>query len=136
MNVRKRNGEVVAYDSKRISGAIRKANSEMVFEQDRVTDGQIDDIIYNIEQTKYDTLSVEEIQDKVEKGLVAINKYTLAKAYILYRYKQEIKRKGSAVDDSIMELVGYSNRNVMEENSNKNAYIASTQRFNKKSIIT
>ena len=128
MNVRKRNGEVVAYDSKRISGAIRKANSEMVFEQDRVTDGQIDDIIYNIEQTKYDTLSVEEIQDKVEKGLVAINKYTLAKAYILYRYKQEIKRKGSAVDDSIMELVGYSNRNVMEENSNKNAYIASTQR--------
>ena len=55
-------------------------------------------------------------------------KYNLAKAYIKYRYTRELVRKSNTTDDSIMSLIKNSNKELKEENSNKNAYIASTQR--------
>ena len=86
MKVRKRNGNIVDYDCQKIICAIKKANQDVKFEDDRASDDDISTIIYNIEKTGFDTLSVEEIQDKIEQNLVKINKYELAKAYILYRY--------------------------------------------------
>ena len=55
-------------------------------------------------------------------------KNELAKKYIIYRYTREMVRRANTTDDSIMSLIKNSNKDVMEENSNKNAYIASTQR--------
>ena len=55
-------------------------------------------------------------------------KFELAKQYIIYRYKRALVRKANTTDDSILSLIRNSNKDVMEENSNKNATMAATQR--------
>ena len=57
-----------------------------------------------------------------------LQKYQLMKAYILYRYERALIRKANTTDESILALIKNSNKDVMEENSNKNARTASTQR--------
>ena len=57
-----------------------------------------------------------------------LGKYELAKKYIVYRYTRALVRKSNTTDESILGLIRRSNKDVMEENSNKNAIIASTQR--------
>ena len=52
----------------------------------------------------------------------------MAKRYIVYRYTRELVRRANTTDDSILSLIKNSNKEVMEENSNKNATAASTQR--------
>lgn len=59
---------------------------------------------------------------------MALGKYDLAKRYIVYRYTRELVRRANTTDDSILSLIKNSNKEVMEENSNKNATAASTQR--------
>ena len=71
---------------------------------------------------------VEDIQDIIEEKLMSINKFALAKEYITYRYTRALVRKSNTTDESILTLIKNSNKDLMEENSNKNAYIASTQR--------
>ncbi len=55
-------------------------------------------------------------------------KFALAKKYIIYRYTRALVRKANTTDESILSLIKNSNRDVMEENSNKNAVAAATQR--------
>jgi len=95
---------------------------------ERVNDDMIDGIVAGIENMKRDTMQVEDIQDIIEQKLMAAGKFDLAKKYIIYRYTRELVRKANTTDDSIMSLLQNSNKDVMEENSNKNAYVASTQR--------
>lgn len=57
-----------------------------------------------------------------------LQKYQLMKAYMLYRYERQLVRKANTTDESILSLIKNSNKEVMEENSNKNARTASTQR--------
>ena len=71
---------------------------------------------------------VEDIQDIIEQKLMADGKFVLAKTYIIYRYTRELVRKANTTDDSILSLIKNRNKDVMEENSNKNATVASTQR--------
>lgn len=52
----------------------------------------------------------------------------VARAYIRFRYKKEILRQTSKTYDGIMELVEMANEELKEENSNKDAIVASTQR--------
>lgn len=59
---------------------------------------------------------------------MADGKFVLAKTYIIYRYSRELIRKANTTDDSILSLIQNRNKDVMEENSNKNATVASTQR--------
>lgn len=59
---------------------------------------------------------------------MALGKFDLAKRYIVYRYTRELVRRANTTDDSILSLIKNSNKEVMEENSNKNATAASTQR--------
>lgn len=127
MKVIKRDGNVVEYDRNKIVIAIRKANIE-VEEEERVSDNDIQGIVAYIESNQNDTMQVEEIQDLIEQKLMAAGKYVLAKTYIVYRYSRELVRKSNTTDNSIMGLIRNSNKDVMEENSNKNAVIASTQR--------
>ncbi len=81
-----------------------------------------------IENVHADNLLVEDIQDMIEQKLMSERKFELAKKYIIYRYTRQMVRQANTTDDSIMSLIKNSNKDVMEENSNKNAYIASTQR--------
>lgn len=127
MKVIKRDGQSVDYDREKIRIAIEKANSQ-VAEQEQVSDTQIKNIIKYIESLKKRRILVEDIQDIIERKLMSIGKYELAKEYITYRYIRALIRKANTTDESILGLIKNSNKDVMEENSNKNAYIASTQR--------
>ncbi len=127
MRVIKRNGREAGYDRNKILVAIQKANEE-VDAKERISDEKIEGIIATIENRNQDTMHVEEIQDIIEQRLMAERKFILAKTYIIYRYTRELVRKANTTDESIMSLIQNSNKEVMEENSNKNATIASTQR--------
>ena len=127
MKVIKRDGRVAAFDLNKILVAIRKANVE-VDSIDKITEEKIEDIAGSIAGMKRETIQVEDIQDLIEQKLMAEGKYVLSKAYILYRYKRELVRRQNTTDESILGLIRNSNKDVMEENSNKNAVIASTQR--------
>ena len=127
MKVTKRDGRVVEYDRNKIIIAIQKANAE-VDRYNQVTEETIEPIVAGIENVHADNLMVEDIQDMIEQKLMTEHKYELAKKYIIYRYTRQMVRQANTTDDSIMSLIKNSNKDVMEENSNKNAYIASTQR--------
>ncbi|MFG6395139.1 MAG: anaerobic ribonucleoside-triphosphate reductase [Lachnospiraceae bacterium] len=127
MKVTKRDGRVVDYDRNKIVAAIQKANAE-VGHYEKVSGEKIDSIVAGIENKHIDNLMVEDIQDMIEQKLMGEGKFELAKKYIIYRYTREMVRRANTTDDSIMSLIKNSNKDVMEENSNKNAYIASTQR--------
>ncbi|MDE5667762.1 MAG: anaerobic ribonucleoside-triphosphate reductase [Clostridia bacterium] len=127
MKVIKRDGTTCEFDRKKIAVAIGKANSAVDFE-DRITDAQIESIADDIASRHRMRVLVEDIQDMVEEKLMELQKYQLMKAYILYRYERALIRKANTTDDSILSLIRNSNKDVMEENSNKNARTASTQR--------
>ena len=71
---------------------------------------------------------VEDIQDTIEQKLMEMDKYELAKAYIVYRYTRALVRKSNTTDESILGLIRNQNQELSEENSNKNTMLASTQR--------
>lgn len=73
-------------------------------------------------------MSVEDVQDFVEEFLMDSTRKDVAKAYVRYRYKREIMRQTEKTYDGILELVELNNQELKDENSNKNATIASTQR--------
>ena len=127
MNVIKRDGQEVNYNRSKIIVAIGKANEE-VPEEERISDQEIEEIVSYVETRKRKRILVEDIQDIIEQKLMALGKFDLAKRYIVYRYTRELVRRANTTDDSILSLIKNSNKEVMEENSNKNATAASTQR--------
>ena len=127
MIVIKRDGREVNYDRNKIIVAITKANADVPPEE-KVAEDVIEDIVEYIETRHRKRMLVEDIQDIIEQKLMAEGKYDLAKSYIIYRYQRELVRKANTTDDSILSLIKNSNKDVMEENSNKNATVASTQR--------
>ena len=132
MVVVKRDGREVVYDENKIVSAIQKANKE-VSENNRVTMSEINIILSIVKKSgikkENNKITVEEIQDIIEKTMVEkFGKYELAKKYIIYRYTREIARKVNTTDESILSLIRQKNKTLMEENSNKNATVLSTQR--------
>ncbi len=127
MQVVKRDGSIVAFDRSKIVSAIQKANNS-VDEEDRISQDMIERITRSIEQRHRSRLLVEDIQDMVEKQLMEQDKYVLAKNYIIYRYNRALIRKQNTTDESILSLLHNTNKELAEENSNKNTVIASTQR--------
>jgi ribonucleoside-triphosphate reductase len=128
MKVQKRDGRVAEYDQGKIVRAIKKANAE-VSEREKIASDSIEDIVKYIEKFAEKTiLNVENIQDMIECELVKQGKYTLAKKYIIYRYQRALLRKANTTDESILKLIKNENKELAEENSNKNTILASTQR--------
>lgn len=123
----KRDGQEVNYNRSKIIVAIGKANEE-VPEEERISNQEIEEIVSYVETRKRKRILVEDIQDIIEQKLMALGKFDLAKRYIVYRYTRELVRRANTTDDSILSLIKNSNKEVMEENSNKNATAASTQR--------
>ena len=127
MKVIKRDGRAVEFDRQKIQVAIEKANNE-VKGREKATKEEIKDIIRHIEELDKKRILVEDIQDIIEQQLMDIKKFELAKKYIVYRYTRALVRKQNTTDESILGLIKTTNKEVMEENSNKNAVVASTQR--------
>lgn len=127
MKVIKRDGRAVDYNREKIQVAIEKANKE-VKPRERASKEEIKEIIKYIEELGKKRILVEDIQDIIEEKLMEFQKYELAKRYIVYRYTRALVRKQNTTDESILGLIKTTNKELMEENSNKNAIIASTQR--------
>ena len=127
MKVIKRDGRAVDYDRAKIQIAIEKANKE-VKQKERATKEDIKEIINYIEELGKKRILVEDIQDIIEEKLMEIGKYELSKKYIVYRYTRALVRKQNTTDESILGLLRNENKELAEENSNKNTMLASTQR--------
>ena len=127
INVIKRNGNKVDFDKNKIIEAILKANKDVQGRQ-KVSVKLAREIAKNIENYDKSKLTVEEIQDLVEKELMSAEKYDLAKAYIVYREKRAMVRQSNTTDLSIKELIDGTSDYWNTENSNKNARVVTTQR--------
>ncbi len=130
MKIIKRNGSEAEFDSAKILNAITKANIN-VEEKFRMTDLQIERITERVvlacEQLGRSP-SVEEVQDLVERQIMAHGAFEVAKAYITYRYTRTLIRQSNTTDDKILSLIECNNEEAKQENSNKNPIINSTQR--------
>ena len=127
MKVIKRDGRAVDYDRQKIAIAVGKAN-EKIPVKGRASKEEIKKIIEHIESFGKKRMLVEDIQDIIEQKLMEMNKFDLAKEYITYRYRRALVRKQNTTDESILGLIRNSNKELKEENSNKNTSLASTQR--------
>jgi len=127
MRVIKRDGRAVDYDRQKIAIAIGKANDKIPA-SGRANKEEIKEIIEHIESLGKKRMLVEDIQDLIEQKLMEMNKFDLAKEYITYRYRRALVRKSNTTDESILGLIRNNNKELKEENSNKNTALASTQR--------
>ena len=132
MQVIKRDGRKVDFDINKIVEAVRKAYAEVYpdtpYERYKCVSSDIAiEVTNQITDTDDDNISIETIQDMVEKELMWVDK-AVAKAYITYRYRRELARRSHTTDDEILSIIDYTNEEVKEENSNKNPRIIPTQR--------
>ena len=130
MKIIKRNGSEAVFEKEKISAAVAKANAA-VDEGDRISEKQIKRLTDTVTD-RCDRLaravSVEEVQDMVERELMALGAFALAKAYITYRYQRALLRRSNTTDDKIIALIECNNEEVKQENSNKNPTVNSVQR--------
>ncbi|MCH5295025.1 MAG: anaerobic ribonucleoside-triphosphate reductase [Treponema sp.] len=130
MKIIKRSGEEVDFNRGKIVKAIEKANAT-VDAHGRLTKRQIESIADDIEiesAREGHALDVETIQDLVETGIMQNGAYEVAKKYITYRYRHNLKRQSNTTDKQILSLLKESNEEVKQENSNKNPTVVSVQR--------
>ena len=130
MKIIKRNGSEVAFDLTKIINAIAAANREVPADE-RLKDREVTFAALNVEDQCKEaghTVTVEEIQDMVEDQLMALDKFSVARKYIIYRYLQNEKRRKNTTDDKILSLIDSNNEVVKQENSNKNPTVVSVQR--------
>lgn len=123
----KRNGRHTKFIANKINIAIQKANNE-VSTLDQASDEEIDKIVKDIKSVKDECIHIEVVQDLVETGLMKAGRFELAKKYMLYRYKHKLARDLSEAEASVLGILDGTNLGVIDENSNKNSYVNSTQR--------
>ena len=125
----KRDGTKVKFEKAKIGKAILKAYNEVYSDTSDINAELASDICCDV-CGKLKTMleiSVEDIQDIVEVTLMDYDR-NVAKAYITYRYKRSLVRQSNTTDKSILELIDGVNDYWNNENSNKNATLATTQR--------
>ena len=130
MTIIKRNGTEVVFESEKIANAVTKANNS-VPEVCRMTAAQIQEITEAVTKTCENmghAPVVEEIQDLVERQIMAQGAFDVAKSYITYRYTRSLVRRSNTTDEKILSLIECCNEEVKQENSNKNPVVNSTQR--------
>ena len=120
MNIRKRDGRIVKFNEQKIINAILAAFKSV--------DGDISDyaiakatniasFIAGYYEEVEETPEVEEIQDLIEKGLMATKRKDVAKAFILYREERsKIRQKNTGLIQNIEERLLASD--VQNQNAN------------------
>ena len=93
--IKKRTGDIVQFNAQKIADAIRKANLESIDET--FSGEQLKELTHKVVQSLTEKIpGVEQIQDTVEKVLIAGNFASTAKAYILYRAEHTKLRQARA----------------------------------------
>ena len=128
MKIIKRDGRKVEFDQSKIKDAILKAFKSVdgeISNYAKIKSEKIAEYIQQISEER--ELTIDDIQNLVEKGLMSTKRKDVAKAYISYRQERD-RLRGNLIDKTIKEIVEGENEYWNTENSNKNAKIASTQR--------
>lgn len=125
----KRDGTKVKFEKAKIGKAILKAYNEVYSDTSDINAELASDICSDVcrKLEAMAEISVEDIQDIVEATLMDYDR-NVAKVYITYRYKRSLVRQSNTTDKSILELIDGVNDYWNNENSNKNATLATTQR--------
>ena len=120
MNIRKRTGEVVPFQEEKILNAMKKAFSGQAQEiDDRALDEMLSVVLKRLPENG--GLTVERVQDEVERVLMECGHYEVAKAYILYREKRAALRRVRAdlarevEDDALENLLRQIQKDFEEE---------------------
>lgn len=130
MLVIKRSGEEVTFDDTKIIEAIKRANNSPENKtkiSEKMIEAVTQDIVDACEKLER-AVGVEEIQDMVVRNLMKVGAYDLAIAYVEYRFKRATVRQANTTDEQILSLIGRTNEEAKQENSNKNPTVNSTQR--------
>lgn len=122
--IKKRTGDIVKFNAQKITDAIKKANMESIDET--FSKEQLSTITNNVIKTlkNLKTPGVEQIQDAVEKVLIAGNFASTAKAYILYRAEHTKLRQAKADLMDIYDELTFTkakDADIKRENANIDA---------------
>lgn len=128
--IKKRDGRRVKFDKTKIQTAVEKAFESVDNELTEYSKEKALNIANFIEtevlNNVKEMISVEDIQDMVENGLMSTKRKDVAREYIKYRHDRDLVR--SHTDREILDLVGGNNEDWATENTNKNAKLITTQR--------
>ena len=128
--IKKRDGRVTQFNKAKIIEAVCKAFKDVEGEISSYAIDKANKIAEYIENKALETkdiLTVEDIQDYVENGLMSLKKKDVAKSYIRYRQERTYARENT-IEKTIEEIVQGKNEYWNDENSNKNPQLATTQR--------
>ncbi len=126
----KRDGRRVDFDPRKIETAVLAAFKQVDGEISKYAlekAENISDYILDFAESADHLLSVEEIQDMVENGLMSTKRKDVAKSYIKYREDRNRARENT-IDKLVDEIVHLENDYFLYENSNKDATLATTMR--------
>lgn len=123
----KRDCSEVKFDKSKIEQAILKA---MKYGSGIIKNDIAKSIADEIEENckDLDSVSIYEIEDMVYDKLISKGERLTAKSYEGYRAVREFQRESNTIDESVYGIVTGANKDAIHENSNKNAYVISTQR--------
>lgn len=131
LQIKKRDGRIVEFNSVKIENAVQKAFKAVDGCVSEYADSKAATIANYIEgvltENPDTTYTVEQIQDMVEHGLQATKRKDVAKAFILYREERN-RARTTTTDQTILKIINGTSEYWKNENSNKDAQIASTQR--------
>lgn len=129
MKVIKRNGSETDFNPAAIRAAISKANdASSVHELNQTQIEFIADQTTQACAALKRAVSVEEIQDIVERGIMEQEAFHVAQCYTHYRFRRMMERRGNTTDERVLTLIDNNNEEALQENSNKNPVIHSVQR--------
>lgn len=117
--VKKRNGNLEPFDKQKIVSAIQKAFSSC---EENVGIDVVRRIADSV--SIWNEINIEDIQDQIEELLIDFEYPTIAKEYILYRYKHALARnisENNKFNTTIEEIVSGKKNEVTNENGNKDA---------------
>ncbi len=116
-HVTKRNGRKVKFNKKKVQSAVLKA-WKVLYDIDANAKAFAEKVANEIESISYtDILTVEEIQDLVEKKLMVSSHKDIAKVYINYRQLRAIARHG---EEALWQAIGGKLRAEDVQNQNAN----------------
>lgn len=127
VKVVKRDCTETNFEKEKISNAILKAmkNGSGIIKPKIAEDisNEIEEECKNKEE-----INISEIEQMVFDKLISKKQRLTARAYEGYRSVREFQREENELDNAVYGIVEGNNKEILDENSNKNSYIAPTQR--------
>lgn len=128
LKVIKRNGNLVDFDSTKISLAIQKAMKAGIGKVNiKIANNIAQKIQEELEEKATQEVSISEIESMVYNQLIKRKQSQVAKSYEGYRAVREYQRKSNTIDQKVLGVVKGNNSDI-KDNSNKNTKLISTMR--------